>query len=912
MLGVVTCRPGDGRAIVPGRRERALLAALAVDRDRAWSTDELADAIWGDEPPAAATKVVRNRVSHLRRSLGAAIVDSVGPAYRLGASVRLDIDDLGDALPAGRPFADVEDWPPAWPAIARAGERVLAAQEEALAAQLRDPADDAVALAEALVAAAPERDRRWVLLVRSLHAVGRHRAALDAATRARRTYLEAGLPVTADLGAAEREVLAALDIEGDDGAGRAPYVALLGRDTDIELVRDLLDAGHRLVTLTGPGGVGKTALATAVTAHVDRARFPDGVWRCDLAVVADSDQVLGSVAARLGLRPDGGALDTAALAAALRLRRGLLVLDNAEHVVDSIAPLAAALERLPTIAVLVTSREALGLPFETVHRVRPLGPAEAVALFRRRAGALGVGVDHDPGAVRALCDRLDRLPLAIELAAAHAAAMAPAELSTRLGSLRADRAGDARHRSLDALVDWSYATLGARDRTVFQRLAVFAGSFDLAAAEAVCGAAGLEPDDVGRAVLSLVSKSMVVAVEPGRFILLDTLRDAAARRLHESGGVDDAAAAHASHFAALAVAAHRGLQGAEPARWCDELDRAWDDVRTAFSWSLAHGRADLAATIATRTTWAAVYHDVVEPLAWIDAVRAHAGDRATPDVLGAAAWAAFERGDVVLAEQLATSAHDGTGDDVDGFADLTLQSVAFLQGRIEDAERIVERAEARARRARDPLREATTATIGRSILALGTGDPAASLRHARAALRLAREVGNPTIVAWALAWEAKARQAAGDERALAVAEEAVRQAERARSWLPRSSAGEVAVFGHLQAGRPLPAALAAYEGLRSGRRRGGALFVSIRLGLSVPVLIAAEHPETAARVLGAFLEMPASRYPTVGPLVAAWRTQLAERLGDDTFADHLADGAALPLADAAALAEDALAELLAR
>lgn len=949
VLGALACVHDDGRTVVPQRRDRVLLACLAVDRHRIWSVDELADAIWRGDPPGTAGKLVRNRVSHLRGVLGPALIDTVASGYRLGDSVTLDIERLAyDAAGnqprrTGRPFADLEDWPRAWPVIAHLTETLRIADETALDAALTsgaaggavvgDPVPGGlVARAQALAAEEPLRERRWALLVRALHAAGLQRDALAAAAQGRRAFADVGLPSPAELDAQERIVLASLDHAsaatggpGRDGLDTARRT-LIGRDDDLRRVGTILTPG-RLVSLTGPGGVGKTALASAIAASV-ADRFADGVSVCDLTT-ATSDDVPTVVAATLGLRPDRGLSTSVALADALRLQQRLVVLDNCEHVLDAVASLVSTLLPASTITVLVTSRESIGAAFEHVHPVQPLATTDAVALFRRRRGAvLGTPTeqDDDLAIVADVCEQLDGLPLAIELAASRAATISARDLLARLDErfrlLRADRASVGRHRGLDDTIRWSYSLLTDRERTVFDRLSVLAGPFTLAAAEAMCADAGLadaglSDADVAEAVLSLVDKSMVATDGTGRYRLLETLRHFGARQLRVAGQHHVRSSIHAQHYADVAVRAHAGLRGADAARWYRELDADWANLRAAFSWSVAHGRPDLAVVVATRTLWMALFHDRAEPYAWVTALSTTAelaGDADWPGVLAGAAWAAFERGDVETAEHLAEAAlaAEATANpNTDAFAELTLQSVAYLKGQVDDAERWVEHAEARARSVDDPVLEACTGSVGRAILALGRGAPADAVAHARHAGRLARRASNPTVAAWALAWEAEARQAAGDPDALAAALEAVELADTVGAWLPRSSASRVLAQQYLASGRAVEAAGVVRSCLRTMRQRGSRLFVAMYIGLTVPVLLAAGEGEAeeAAWLLGAFAETPPARYATVQPLVALWSTALGSLLPDGRLAELSADGAYAPLETAAVRAERALDRL---
>ena len=390
----------------------------------------------------------------------------------------------------------------------------------------------------------------------------------------------------------------------DRAAGPAPAPAglprqltsFVGREAEVAEVARLLREAP-LVTLTGPGGVGKTRLALEVAGRAAGA-WPDGVGFVDLAPIADPELVPEAVAAALGLRETPGRPLLATLTDALRPKRLLLVLDNCEHLLDAAAALADALLRAcPSVGVLATSREPLGVPGEAPYRVpslavpdpdRPLPAArlaqvEAVRLFAARAAVVrpGFGVtERNAGAVAAVCRRLDGLPLALELAAAQARALSVAQLTARLDDrfrllTGGPRVALARHQTLRAAIDWSYDLLTARERTLFARLSVFAGGFTLEAAEAVGadhasaprgpgappGATGraLEAPDVLGLLTRLVDKSLVTATPIDgadeadgavRYRLLETLRQYAGERLRAAGGAAAAHDRHAAHFLA--------------------------------------------------------------------------------------------------------------------------------------------------------------------------------------------------------------------------------------------------------------------------------------------------------------------------------------------------------------------------
>src|SRR5262245_44512147 len=446
------------------------------------------------------------------------------------------------------------------------------------------------------------------------------------------------LAAALDLGPAPRAALLAAARPGADAASgpsmRAPagaptgslpvyLTSFVGREQEDEEVRRLLGRA-RLVTLTGAGGVGKTRLALHVAAGL-RGAYPDGVWLADLAPLAspaDPSLVAQAVLVALGARGAPGQTGPDALADHLRARRALLVLDNCEHLTEGCARLLDALLRAcPELAVLATSREPLRVAGEVSWSVPalPVPPAAASAgvlaypsarLFAERAAAAAPGFvvdDASADAVARLCRGLDGLPLAIELAAVRVRALTPEQIADRLEDrfrllTAGERAAPPRHRTLAASLDWSHDLLAEPERALFRRLAVFAGGFDLGAAEAVCAGAGLSAEEVPGLLAGLVDRSLVVAggaagdpppTAPARggggfrYRLLETVRAYALERLERSGEAD---AARGGHGAYLLELAGRGALAAESGwtAWLGCMERERDNLPAALD--LAVGR----------------------------------------------------------------------------------------------------------------------------------------------------------------------------------------------------------------------------------------------------------------------------------------------------------------------------------
>jgi predicted ATPase len=414
---------------------------------------------------------------------------------------------------------------------------------------------------------------------------------------------------------------------------RPAATSLIGRESEVAEIGDAVKA-HRLVTLTGVGGVGKTRLATEVGGQL-ADEYPDGVWFFELAAVTDPAAIPDAVAAVLGITQQPGKTVSESVAAALEGRLRLLVIDNCEHVLDAAADLIEAiLAHSATVRILATSREGLGVPDEQVWPVRSLDAAAgidsaAVSLFAERAQGIAPSFSmvngDESAAVVEICQRLDGIPLAIELAASRMASMTASEVRDRLDQrfrlLVGSRRGLERHHTLRHAVAWSYDLLDDTEKTVLDRCSVFAGGFDLQSACAVAGSADLDEYAVLEVLDALVRKSLLAADRSSgrtRFSMLETIRQFAEEQLVARGEASEIRAAHSRYFA--------GREADIMALWDSPRQRqAYDwftvelaNLRTAFRWAADHGDLDVAATIASCVGLLGFMVQTLEPVAWAE------------------------------------------------------------------------------------------------------------------------------------------------------------------------------------------------------------------------------------------------------------------------------------------------------
>jgi predicted ATPase/DNA-binding SARP family transcriptional activator len=803
LLGPLELATDGSPPSVGSPKQRALLAFLLLHANEVVSSDRLIEALWGERPPATAAHAVQVYVSRLRKTLGAAATDPPQLATRAAGYVlelapdRLDVAQFerfrsegkealerGDAEAAaeklrealalwrGPALADFSYEPFAQEEIARLEELRLAALEDRIDADLQLARHaDLVPELERLVAEHPLRERLRAQLMLALYRGGRQADALAAYREGRQLLrTELGLEPTPHLRELEAAILrqdAALAIEPPDVRARrhlpAPATAFIGRDAEIEELVALLQGDVRLLTLTGPGGIGKTRLAIEVAARL-ADRFADGVFFVDLASTRDPSVVSAAVAHALGLREEGGTEPAEVLAEHVRGLRLLLVLDNFEQI-EPAAPLVGDVLRASAGSkALVTSRSPLRVYGEFEFGVPPLSlsrgngkpspeTSDAFALFVARARATRRGLDlaeHDPVAVAEICTRLDGLPLALELAAARTRELSPEQMLAGLPrrlelTTEGPRDVPARQQTLRATLEWSYDLLAEREQELFARLAVFAGGWTGPAAEAVTGA-GEE------AVRALVDKSLVVSEDSGgavRFRMLELIREYALERLAELPDADAVRGRQAEYFCEVGEQAEAELWGGEDGGPLDRLERDHENLRTALAWLHANGEPEqeLRLVIALKLFWW-VRGYLTEGRRWLDAALERDGAH-TPALRATALVAAgvlafkqadYERAKALLDESLAL--YRSLEDD-EGIARALgeLGAVAAGEGDYTRASALYEESRDLYRSLGDTVSLATVlANLG--DIALNRGDAEAAARLCEEALALQRESGD--------------------------------------------------------------------------------------------------------------------------------------------------------------------------
>lgn len=831
ILGPLEVVDGVRTLELGGSRQRALLARLAISANRVISIDLLLDDLWGPDLGPASKQALQAQVSRIRRALGdASRLVARPPGYVL----RVEPDELdaarfeallarartaageGDLIAAADLWADAErcwrgpvlaefaDYPVIQAEAARLEELRLSAIEARIQVDLDlGRHDRLVAELDGLVGTHPYRERLWAQLMLVLYRSGRQADALAAYQRVRRILAEElGIPPGPELCRLEEAVILQkpeLDW-APPHAGPASNISLaepvpidpphnlprprstfVGRQDELDDLEKLL-ATPGLLTMVGPGGVGKTRLAVE-TARRLRSRYPDGVWLVELAAVADAALVPHTAAVVLGMREEQGRPLIDTLADALREHRALVVLDNCEHLIDAVAAFAdALLAASATLTVLATSREPLRVEGEVVWHVPslPVPPPgianpqaglsyDSLRLFCERAQDQGrFALDASNTAdVADLCRRLDGIPLALELAAARTRALSAAEILARLDDrftllVEGRRTAPPRQQTLHAAIEWSHDLLSEIEQSLFRRLSVFVGTFSGEAVEAVCHAGISNGPDLVDVLSRLVEKSLVVAEASARvtrFRMLETIREYAARRLAERGETEDARDRHLLLYLTLAERAEPHLLGPEQAQWLQRLEAEVDNLHAAIAWSLESEMQD----VSLRFTSALLYFwdvrgHMSEGLRWLVAALAasdSSSDALRAKALFAAGRLALLQGDWSKGETYLQECHALSAKVADlKHVSLSLSHLGWakrLQGDVEASLTLFEDSLAAAQR--QPEDKWTLAialnNLGGSLAAQGNRRRGRQLLEE--SLKLRRELGDRRAVALALA-----------------------------------------------------------------------------------------------------------------------------------------------------------------
>ncbi len=957
VLGSIEVVRAEQTIAIGGPKPRLVLAMLAARRGSVVSTERLCEELWPDDGPVDPPGVLQSIVSRLRRTLRPE-AEIVGrrPGYVLelaedcldasrfeslcahaarAGDPRVAIVSLREALGCWRgdafeEFADL-DW--ARGEAVRLDELRANANEDLLEARLASGEHAAlVGELESLVAEHPLRERAWQLLIVALYRGGRTAEALRRASALRHLLREeVGLTPSSAFGELESRILT------DDPtllqAGTAPErrpmlhglpvatTPLVGREDVVARVLGRVRR-DRLLTLTGPGGVGKTRLALRVATDL-WDDFGGEVFMVELASLRDPQSTVAAIATAVDIQQRQHLSIEETLMEYLRGRRSLLVLDNCEHLRATIAPLVdRLLSWCPDVTILATSREVLGLPGEQVWRVGPLAilplgaglaalsESPAVRLFVERARSANAGFELGPdnaAAVAEIVRRVDGLPLAIELAAARLRAMSPAALARRLDR-RFDLLDGAhtsmieRHRTLHDLVTWSHDLLDEDEQHLFGRLCVFAGSFGLDAVEAVCIVSTLETSRISILLANLVDKSMVQLVDEGqpRYRLLETLREFGRDRL----GRDERDAVrerHARWYLGVAERAAHALSGPEEPEAVATLDYDLDNLRATHVWSIEQDDADVALRLVAALREYAFRRMRAELTSWADAAAQLPGaepHERYPVVLAVAAYGRFSRGDLEGAIELGERALGATerfGHSCSGLAERALGNAWFYRGDAVEAcawiDRMLESA-----RSGSPARLAH-AFYMRSVAATSVGDNVMGTQLAHEALAVAETSKSPTARAQAHYAIGLAREATNPVVAAFDLQLAVELARDAGNrWIEAFALTEV-LWLEARQGRP-QAALARYAEVIDLWYRGGdwanqwlslrhvfGILVQLRAYLGAATL----HGALTAAGAAYALPFEASDAEHITALAATVR----ERLGAAPFASAVRRGATL-------------------
>jgi predicted ATPase/class 3 adenylate cyclase len=702
-------------------------------------------------------------------------------------------------------------------------------------------------------------------------------------------------------------------LDASPGNLRAATTSFIGRESEVAELQAVVKA-HRLVTLTGVGGVGKTRLALEVAARL-ADEFPDGVWFFELAAVTDPAAIPDAVAAVLGITQQPGKTVTESVASALEGRVRLLVFDNCEHVVDSVADLVEAiLAASATVTILATSREGVGVSDEQLWRVPSLDvnsgtESAAVNLFVDRAHSVvsdfSLAQPGEADAVVEICRRLDGIPLAIELAASRMASMTASEVRDRLDQrfrlLVGSRRGLARHQTLRHAVAWSYDHLEDAEKVLLDRCSVFAGGFDLQSACAVMGS----DDDLPTLDLldALVRKSLLVADRSSgrtRFAMLETIRQFAEEQLVARGEASEIRAAHSRYFA--------GREAAVLARWDSPRQReAYDwftielaNLRTAFRWAADHGDLDVAATIASYAGLLGTLVQTFEPLAWAEELiePARAVDHPRLAFLYVIASQCYTTGRIEAAVRYSDAGQIVLGRSRDALPYGIEAVLGFVHLAIGQPERLAELCRAQLARRRD------THVLIRSWLVAAlavAGSGGEAMDSADGLIEAAEATGNSMLLAVALRAYGVAFRDADPIGALHALGRGLVIAQDSGNRANESVLASVLARLEAEHGAPLAALDHLTLAIRNFHNAGNTTTIRVALAVLAVLFDRLGRYEPAANIAGSALSPLAA---TVVPEITTAITHLREVLGEATYESLARKGETMTTAAMATYAYD--------
>src|SRR5882757_7183148 len=952
VLGPLELDLGDGLLRTPpGFTTRAVLAALLLRPGSVVPVHRLADAVWGERPPANVENSVHVAVGRLRRALGpgGARVLTRAPGYLLdldGARLDAEVFEatcraarrttqdpqaaarlLAEALALwrGPAFGEFANSFAASPAARLERLRVAAGEERADALLRAGALHEAAACAVDLVTEDRLATRPVAVLMQALAGAGRRPEAL-AAYQQHATALrdELGLDPAPELQDLFSRVLCAA---APAGSGMRPASltqslpdrpsTLIGREDELATVAAAIRPGQ-LVSVVGPGGVGKTRLALEL-AHRSSAVARAVEW-VDLVPVHPS-RLVDAVAAATGVELSTGRDPVVALGTALASTHGVLVLDNAEHVLE---PLAGLLEHLaeaaPELAILVTSRERLALNHEQVQALPPLplpigadATNPAVRLFVERAPTLSPLDENGLTMVGELCQRLDGLPLAIELGAARACTLGlelvHARLGTRLDLLGGGRrTADRRHRTLRAVLTWSHDLLTGEEAVLFRRLGVFPGSFTLDQAESVCPQPSPLRPEVAGLLARLIEQSLVRRIEPDRFQLLETIRAYASEQLAATDEQPRLRAAHAHDTADRLAHTSPQLWTADEPTAVQALTALTPDLHTAWRYAAEHDRP-LALGLAANIYYFALYRQRLELLAWGLPILTWSAD--TPDLagaLGTAACALWAAGRVDEAAAVAARGVNIAGGPDTPAAAIPAQesgTIAIFTGQTDLAVARYQRLAATCRRRNEPTL-ALLVELGAAHALITNGRRTEAARIVEATLPLADRSANPSIIAWAHYLAAEATAHTAPDQAAAECRTAIAAGKRADSRLFVTLAHGCSAAIAARAGQHREALDAYAHVLDEWVRLGNGGLTGNTLHQIVALLADLRRDHDAAVLSGALAAGHVAGLAEDTDRAQHALEQIRKRLGEQPTTVALNHGAALPERDVIAHARRAL------